>query len=249
MTEAIRVKNLSFAYQKKESVIVGASFAIEAQELVAIIGPNGGGKTTLLKLLMGFLKPCEGTISIFGKEPNSQSLVFGYVPQILSFDRDFPMSVLELVLGGRLFDLPWWGHFRKSDIKKAYHALDQVGLADMAKKPFGCLSGGQAQRALIARALVSEPKILIFDEPTAHVDPKNEEEIYELLAALKKKLTILVVTHHIQTLIDNVERVLCVQGRIDSMSPKELCEHFALGLYHFPLVETDSNHLATHREG
>mgnify|MGYP003393404187 CR=1 FL=1 len=121
--------------------------------------------------------------------------------------------------------------------------FEKVKLSEYAHKPFGELSGGQAQRALIARALASEPHILLLDEPTANVDAQAEAGIHELLLELRTNLTILMVTHDIRAVIRQVERVLCVQRQVDAVSPGELCEHFALGLYHFPLIQTSDTHL------
>jgi len=246
---AISMKGVYFGYTNTERVIENASITVHEGEFIGIIGPNGGGKTTLLKLLMGFLEPTKGSISIFGKSPKSYPNGIAYVPQNLRFDKLFPITVMELVLGGRLATLPWWGLFSKSDREKAEEALDKVKLSEFAHKPFGELSGGQAQRALIARSLASEPRILLLDEPTANVDVQAEAAIHELLLELRKHLTILMVTHDIRAVIRQVERVLCVQGQIDAVSPGELCEHFALGLYHFPLIQTPETHLKSNLGG
>ena len=238
---AISIKNLFFSYAK-ERILHDVSFDIEEGSFVGIIGPNGGGKTTLLKLIMGFLTPNTGTISIFGKPPKKHPSGIAYVPQLLQFDRQFPLTVLELVLEGRLSELSWLGRFSKNDIDEALHILDLVGLADMKNEHFGTLSGGQLQRALIARALVQKPRILLLDEPTAHIDIEGEIDIHEILKKIERLITILMVTHDIRAIVDRVERVLCVQGTVSSVTPTELCEHFAMGLYHFPLIQTTKTH-------
>jgi len=242
MNPSIDVKNVTFGYRERDPVIIDASFQIMPSQLVAIIGPNGGGKTTLLKLLMGFLEPWQGTISIFRKRPTRYPNGIAYVPQMTSFDRQFPMTVFDLVLTGRLFNLPWWGQYRKQDREKAMSALEEVHLEEFAKKPFSSLSGGQLQRALIARALVSEPKIILLDEPLAHLDATAENELVELLGHIRKKKTILMVTHNIQSILSSVEHILCVQGRVDVMTKEQICEHFALGLYHYPLIDAPHEH-------
>ena len=240
---AIQVSNLSFGYRKDEYTIQDATFAVQEGEFIGIIGPNGGGKTTLLKLLLGFLDPWAGSISIFGKSPKKHPNGIAYVPQQLRFDREFPITLLELVLGGRLSNLSLFGRFSKEDHEEAVKALEKVKLLHCIKKPFGELSGGQMQRALIARALAMNPKILLLDEPTASVDSKAEAEIYELLKELRHELTIMMVTHDIRAVINDVDRVISVQRHIEAMSSTTLCEHFALGLYHFPLIETGRGHL------
>lgn len=217
-------------------ILNNVTFSIDKGEFVGIIGPNGGGKTTLLKLIMGFLKPLSGKIKVFGKEEGEKSQKIAYVPQNLRYDREFPISVKELVLLGRLEHLPWFGKFSGKDHKEAREALEKVGIRDLENEAFGKLSGGQQQRALIARALASKPKLLLLDEPTANVDAKAESDIYALLQTLKGSMTILIVTHDLKIAVEQVDRVLCVQHELISYSPKEVCEHYAMGLYHPPLI-------------
>lgn len=235
MTTAIDVEDLSFAYQD-QPVLVHVSFKIEEGKFVGIIGPNGGGKTTLLKILMGFLTPGRGSVKLFDVSPSQVLQSVAYVPQTARFDRDFPISVLELVLMGRLSCLPWYGRYRQEDLDAAHEALRKVGLHGLDKRAFGTLSGGQAQRALIARALVSNPRLLLLDEPTASVDAKTQREIYELLDQLRGQITILMVTHDLEVAIEHVDQVICVQKNVVSLTPKEVCEHFGVGLYHSPLI-------------
>ncbi len=233
---AVSLEKVCFFYQ--ESLILrDISFAIEAGEFIGMIGPNGGGKTTLLKLIMGFIKPLSGQISVFGKTPASAQQQIAYVPQSLRCDKQFPISVLELVMGGRLSHLPWYGMFGKADREAAMNALSLVGMADLKDRAFGSLSGGQAQRTLIARALASEPFLLLLDEPTASVDAQAESDIYGILKGLQGKITIIMVTHNLRTAIELVGRVICVQQTAVSLRPQEVCEHFAFGLYHAPLIK------------
>jgi zinc transport system ATP-binding protein len=233
-------ENVSFAYDET-SILKNISFTIHPGESVGIIGPNGGGKTTLLKLIMGFLKPTTGKISLFGSSPQQAINEIGYVPQVMRFDKQFPISVYELALSGRLSRLPWHGVYSREDHQITDEILDQLELTSFKHNAFGTLSGGQAQRVLIARALVSQPKLLLLDEPTANVDVKAEAKIYGLLKELRGKITIVMVTHDLSTAIDQVERVLCVQKTLMSLLPEEVCEHFALGLYHKPLLNLDKN--------
>ena len=236
MTSVVSFDHVSFAYQDS-LVLKEVSFAVEEGEFVGVIGPNGGGKTTLLKLILGFLRPTSGNVQVFGKPPQSALQQLAYVPQTVRFDRQFPISVMELVLSGRLSRLPWYGAFSKEDNDAALHALELVGLVEFRGCAFGTLSGGQAQRALIARALVSEPKLLLLDEPTASVDSQAEADIYAILDALRGKMTILMVTHDLRAAIDRVQKVICVQGSVITLKPEEVCEHFAIGLYHAPLIK------------
>lgn len=223
----IHFEHVFFGYGE-DLVLRDVNFKVHAGEFIGIIGPNGGGKTTLLKLILGFLKPKRGL-----KQINTSEVA--YVPQGLRFDRQFPISVMELVLSGRLAHLPWYGVYSKADRQAALEALEKVGLISHRNAAFGTLSGGQAQRALIARALVSNPSLLLLDEPTASVDTQAEADIYRILQSLRGQMTILMVTHNLNVAIELVDRVLCVQGGVLSLMPQEVCEHFALGLYHAPL--------------
>ena len=225
----IEIKELSFSYQTLP-VIEGASFTIQEGEYVAIFGPNGGGKTTLLNLLMGFRKPTQGTIEIFGKAPKHAQCLMGWVPQNFHFDPHFPISVQEVVLGGRHRDAKW--RFHADDLKIVEEVLEMVGMKKTLKAPFPALSGGQQQRVLIARALASKPKLLLLDEPTAGVDLDAEREIYALLNRLRKQMTILMVTHDLNRAVESVDRLFCVQKTVTEMAKEKVCEHFALGLYH-----------------
>lgn len=231
----IEIEKMSFAY-RRVPILTDVNLTIQAGEFVTIIGPNGGGKTTLLKLLAGLLAPTEGSIRIFGMDPRDACRDFAYVPQRLIFDRQFPITVRELVLQGRLAQAPLFGRFGEADEQAAREALETVRLLDMAGAALGTLSGGQLQRALIARALAANPKLLLLDEPTSSVDPKSKLAIYELINSLTDRMTIVMVTHDLQALIDNVQRVLCVQQEVSPFTPEQVCKHFMAGLYHSPLL-------------
>lgn len=239
MTEtAISANELSFSYPQVP-VLENATFRIQAGEFIGIFGPNGGGKTTLLKLLIGLLVPNQGTLEILGGLPKNRRTDIGYVPQSIQLDRTFPISVLEAVLMGCLSHLTWWGGYPKSCKEQAYEALKQVGLEALAKRPFGTLSGGQAQRVLIARAIVNHPKILFLDEPTANIDLRAQQEICQLLTEFTSHMTVLMVTHDLQLITGKADRFLYVHQRVAAIKPQEVCEHFALGLYHNPLSTKD----------
>lgn len=243
MTPVVSLEHVVFAYPNSLPVLPDVSLAVYPGQFVGLIGPNGGGKTTLLKLILGFLKPSKGTIRVFGEPPGSRSNTrrVAYVPQAVRFDRQFPISVLEVVLSGLLFNLPWYGSFYSKDRQAAYEALDKVGLREFADVSFGTLSGGQAQRVLIARALVSQPQLLLLDEPTASVDSQAEADIYAILHSLKGQMTIMMVTHNLQAVIDHVQHVFCIQQGVIPLKPEEVCEHFVVGLYHPPLIHNLPN--------
>lgn len=232
----VRLENVSFAYQNQK-ILENVTFSLGDGEFMGIFGPNGGGKTTLLKLVMGFLKPCCGIIEITGKPPKEAQPLLAYVPQSLRFDRQFPITVKEVVLSGRLSNLPWYGRYTQEDEEAALKMIDKLKLTHLKHQAFGDLSGGQAQRTLIARALVSHPKILLLDEPTASVDAEAETEIYRILNGLKGTMTIIMITHHLRTAVKQVERVLCVNKTVEDLRPQDVCGHFAMGLYHPPFKE------------
>ena len=220
----LQAQNLAFRYDK-EPILEAVNLIINKGEFIGVFGPNGGGKTTFLKLLMGFLKPSEGFIHL-------STTKIGYVPQVTRFDKQFPISVLEIILMGFLSKCTWWGAYPSEAKQKAKQALERVGLKGKEKQPFGTLSGGQAQRVLIARAIVNDPELLLLDEPTANIDIEAEAAIYKLLEELRHSMTILIVTHDIKGILGKVDRLLCIHRTAKFYAPKEVCNHVSLGLYH-----------------
>lgn len=208
----IACRDLSFRYGKP-LVLDDVSFQVEEGESLCVIGPNGGGKSTLMKLLLGLLEPVSGEIQVLGKTPVKARCEIGYVPQAIRFDPLFPISALDIVLMGRL-DRLGVGLFSGKCKNAARAALDEVGLADLANRPFSDLSGGQRQRVLIARALACDPKLLLLDEPTANIDLSVEEALLETLEKLRERMTILLVTHDLDLVSRIGDSVLCVNHRI-----------------------------------
>jgi len=205
----IEIKGLSFAYDGAP-VLEGVSLAIDQREFVCVVGPNGGGKTTLLKLILGLLLPKAGTVRVFGLPPEQARHRIGYVPQYVQHDVQFPARVLDVVLMGRVDRAHWFGGYGRAHRDAAGRVLETVGLAALAKRSFAALSGGQRQRVLIARALVTEPDLLLLDEPTAHVDTAGELVMHNLLRELNQRLTILLVTHDLSFVSADVKSVACV---------------------------------------
>lgn len=229
----LQIENLCFTYDRTH-ILQEVSLLIQKGEFVGIMGPNGGGKTTLLKLILGFLKPTSGCVKVRGR--------IGYVPQAQKTDRDFPITTEELILLGALSQTTFWGTYPPHIKEKAAALMERLGLTEHKDKVFGSLSGGLAQRALLARALLSDPDILLLDEATANIDPASTQTIFELLEEFRGQKTILLVTHDLKTIVERVDRILCVQCTVSSYLPKEVCEHFALGLYHTPLIGLPANH-------
>ena len=201
----IDINNLSFAYEK-EQILEDVNLHVKEKEFLAIIGPNGGGKSTLLKLLLGINKPKKGEILIFDKKPSKSLSNIGYVPQNTNINTDFPIKVIEVVTMGHIGD-------RKKEKSCALHSLEQVGMQDFANNKIGSLSGGQRQRVMIARALCAHPKILLLDEPTSSIDIKGQKEVYNLLKELNKSITIVVVSHDISVILEYASSVLHVNKK------------------------------------
>ncbi|MFH1416667.1 MAG: ATP-binding cassette domain-containing protein [Planctomycetota bacterium] len=210
----IQVEDVAFSYGGTPRILEDVSFTVAEHDFVCMLGPNGGGKTTLLKLLLGLLVPDAGTVRVFGESPVLARPAIGYMPQHERLDPQFPVSVMDVVLmgclgGGRLF-----GPYRRADKEAAGTALDNVGLFGVRDKPFATLSGGQRQRTLIARALACRPRLLLLDEPTAHLDPSVQDDFYRLLHEMNERLTLILVSHDVGFVSQYVKTVVCVNRRV-----------------------------------
>jgi zinc transport system ATP-binding protein len=209
----VKFTDVDFSYNGAP-VLAGVQFAIPARTFISIVGPNAGGKTTLLKLMLGLLKPDRGRIEIFGLPPVKARPRIGYMPQHVQFDSRFPVSVLDVALMGRLGAGGGIGPYRKADREAALEALRRLEMEAFRRRPFTDLSGGQRQRVLIARALAAEPELLLLDEPTANVDMAVETELFELLHVMSADITIVVVSHDLGFVSQYVESVICVNRRV-----------------------------------
>ena len=243
MNEVIKVKNLTFSYGKTP-VLEGADFSIQEREFACLVGPNGGGKTTLLRLLLGLLSPQTGEISLFGTSPKEGRKYVGYLPQHAQLDPRFPATVLDVAMMGRLGETRTLGGYTAKDREIAREMLDRVGLSGFAHRPLSALSGGQRQRVLIARALVGSPRLLLLDEPTSSLDGYVERELYELLEQLNKELTILVVSHDIGFVSRYVQKVVCVNRHVYIHPTGEIDENTIRSMYgeHMYMVRHDKVH-------
>jgi len=209
---AIRVRDLSFAYEDRQ-VLIDVALDVWPFDSVCVVGPNGGGKTTLMKLIIGQLTPDSGEVLVFGKKPEQNRTLISYVPQYAVYDRQFPISVKEVVCMGRLGS-SLTGRYTAEDWDRTMHALEEVNLARSADQSFSALSGGQRQRVLIARALASGGQILILDEPTANIDQESESHFFALLQELNQRMTILMVTHDVGFASKFFKRIACVNRRV-----------------------------------
>jgi len=213
------------------TVLEAVNLSIYPDDFFAIIGPNGGGKTTLLRVILGLLRPCRGEVRFRG---GMSSL--GYVPQFRTFDFDYPITVREMVISGRLgriSRLP--RRYGSLDRERADEALETMGISDLADRQIRDLSGGEQQRAIIARALVGEPNVLLLDEPTVYVDTPTTLQFYEILDQLRERMAIVLVTHDIGVIPDRITRVACLNRRLYTHDSAEITPDMLEAAYHCPV--------------
>lgn len=224
--EVISIQQLWAGYDH-QAVLEDINLSVRELDFIGIVGPNGGGKTTLFKVLVGLIPPTRGEVRIMGKSIEAGRRHIGYVPQLMEFDRDFPISVWEVAQMGRLGRRRLLQRYTAEDDEVVADALRRVDMLDLRERPIGDLSGGQRQRVYIARGLATEPDILLLDEPLASVDPRVSSNIYELLQALNDEITILIASHDIGAISSYVRTVGCLNRRLfyhggDHLTPEML---------------------------
>ncbi len=218
MQEIVKIENVTFGFSNY-NVLEDISLTIYKNDLIAVIGPNGGGKTTLLRIILGILKPKKGKVLLFGELPKNSRKYVGYLPQVINIDYSFPISVFELVLLGR-----YPGIMKRNtseDFLAVKQSLEAVDMYKFKDYHISMLSGGQIQRVLIARALVKKPKLLLLDEPTSGVDQKTQKEFYDLILKLNKDMAIVFVTHDISVVSAYFDKVICLNQKLFYHGPKE----------------------------
>jgi zinc transport system ATP-binding protein len=235
METAIHIDNLT-VYYGDTPALKNVSLDVNQGEFLGIIGPNGGGKSTLLKAILGLTPITSGKIQILSKEISNSRVSIGYVPQFATMDRRFPISALEVVLTGRIKSgLSLFMRYSKTDKRIAYQQLERVGIEKLADRQISKLSGGEFQRLLIARALTINPKLLLLDEPTASVDAISRDQIYDLLEDLNKEMTIVLVTHDLLAVSSKVRKLACLNGYLVYHGEPQLNEHIVKELYGCPV--------------
>jgi zinc transport system ATP-binding protein len=212
-TEIVKLKNVGVDYNGTP-VLENVNLTVEFGDFLAIIGPNGGGKSTLLKVILGLIIPDRGTATVLGRPADRNHSGIGYVPQYAFFDREFPITVREVVLTARYHKKWFPGRYNSEDKKIAEEVLQTTEMTEYADRQIGQLSGGQQQRVFIARALATGPELLLLDEPTASIDPDMKAEFYKLLARLKKEMSIILVSHDISAVSIYVDMIACLNRRL-----------------------------------
>jgi len=213
MDSLVEIRNLSAGYGQN-IVLRDVNLSIQPFDFVGVIGPNGGGKTTLLKALLGLLSPISGEINFSEAMTEGNSHRIGYLPQINNIDRKFPVTVFDVVRSGLMSRKRLTGRYNSEENDRANDLMSEMGISGIRSKAIGELSGGQIQRALLCRALVNSPKLLILDEPNTYVDNRFERELYEKLKVLNEKLAILLVSHDLGTISTYVKSYACVNGSL-----------------------------------
>jgi len=230
----IELKNVWVSFED-QIVLEDINLSIRKEDFLGVIGPNGAGKTTLLKLILGLIKPDRGEVLVLGRQPKDARKFIGYVPQTTVFDKEFPISVWEVVLLGRLNQVGWSRRFSQEDKKMTEEALKTVQMWNLKDRQIGQLSGGQRQRVFIARALVQSPKLLILDEPTASVDKPMQVGVYDLLEKLKKEMTIILVSHDIGAVASFVNKIACLNRKLFYHDSKEITAEHLEAVYECPV--------------
>ncbi len=223
MAAIVLVKGL-FVIRDGHTVLEDVNLELNEGNFLGLIGPNGGGKSTLLKVMLGLIKPDRGDVRIFDLEPAQARKLVGYMPQKTLFDQSFPVTALDVVLMGRYNQAGLFQRYSSEDRKAASRALEAVGMGGYAGREIGALSGGEQQRVFVARSMVSDPKLLLLDEPTAGVDAAQQTEFYDLLCGLNRKMgiTIVLVSHDITAISKYVNRIACLNQRLYYHGSKEL---------------------------
>lgn len=235
-TPIIEIKNLSAGYDGR-TVLRDVNLTIYERDFLGVIGPNGGGKTTLIKCILGLLKPFGGEILFHSQFTSSgkDQLSMGYLPQYNSIDRKFPITVEEVILSGLSSQKPLASRFTAAHREKARSVIARMGLEGMEERAIGALSGGQLQRALLGRAIISDPEVVILDEPSTYIDKRFEARLYELLAEINRECAIILVSHDIGTVLQQVKSIACVNETLDYHPDTGVTEEWLERNFHCPI--------------
>lgn len=241
----VTIDDVSFSYNG-EPALQDITLSIQQGDFTAIIGPNGGGKTTLLKLILGLLTPDKGVIRVMGRPAIQAAPDIGYVPQNVHINENFPITALDVVLMGMLSPRRRWRRYKTRDRQDAMAALERLEVGHLAEKKIGDLSGGQRQRIFIARAMVTRPRLMLLDEPTASLDTKGQADFFKMLHTLNKEVTILVVSHDLLVISRYVKSVACVNKHLHYHNHAEITGEMLESMYSCTVEEVCPVEIVAH---
>jgi len=231
MNKLIEIQNLFVGYENNPNVLTNVNLTVYDDDFLGIIGPNGGGKTTLVKAILGLIKPAKGTITFFENGKKVNSINIGYLPQVKQIDKKFPITVADVILSGLTLKGGLFKRYLSEDKRKVRDIAERMGVENLLSRPIGELSGGQLQRVLLARAIIDEPRLIILDEPSSYVDKLFETNFYRLLADINQKMAIILVSHDIGTIISMVKNIACVNGNLHYHAGTEISPEWLLKAY------------------
>ncbi|NDW18901.1 ABC transporter ATP-binding protein [Dysgonomonas sp. 216] len=231
MNKILQISDLKVCYDNNPPVLENVNLTVFENDFLGIIGPNGGGKTSLLKAILKLVKPNDGSIDFFVNGTQTDKINIGYLPQITQIDKKFPISVFEVILSGLAGKRRFLSGFSKDQKEKALHTASDMGLENLLNRPIGQLSGGQLQRVLLGRAIVDNPDLLILDEPSSYVDKRFETDFYKILDKINRNTAIIMVSHDVGTVISLTKNIACVNGGLhyhsgNNITAKWLEEHY-----------------------
>jgi len=233
MSKIVEIQSV-FAGYNDEIILKDVSIDIFDDDFIGIIGPNGGGKTTLLNVILGLIKPFKGNVRFYDDLKSKRNNKIGYLPQQNKIDKNFPITVNDVILSGLIYGSGMISRHSKIDKQKAKDTLKRIGISDLGKHAIGELSGGQMQKVLLARAIISSPRLLILDEPNTFVDNQFEGELYEILNELNKEMSIIIVTHDVGTISSYVKTIACVNRTLHYHKSNVITEE-QLASYNCPI--------------
>ncbi|WP_294080589.1 metal ABC transporter ATP-binding protein [Proteiniphilum sp. UBA5384] len=247
MDKLIDIVNLTVGYDNKPNVLRDINLSIYQDDFLGIIGPNGGGKTSLLKAILGLIKPQSGSITFYDTGEKTGSINIGYLPQINQIDKKFPISVSEVILSGLTPGMNVFKRYSHTDKQKVKEVAQRLGIEDLLLRAIGELSGGQLQRVLLGRAIVDNPKLIILDEPSTYVDKLFETNFYKLLGDINKDIAIVLVSHDVGTIISLVKNIACVNQGLHYHPGTDISQEWLLNAYESCPIEILGHGSLPHR--
>lgn len=227
----VEIENLYARYDKNPHVLQDVTLRIYQNDFLGIIGPNGGGKTTLLKTILGLKKPKAGSITFYDRGMKINDLNIGYLPQINHIDKKFPLKVKDVILSGITLRGRLFKYYNSEDKRRILPVAEQMGVKALLERPIGELSGGQLQRVLLGRAIIDNPKLIILDEPSSYVDKQFESNFYKILEEINGDMAIVLVSHDVGTIISQVKNIACVNQSLHYHSGSNISKEWLLGAY------------------